>query len=143
MKNLSFSEKNNFIVKYKSGNCFSKDLELFKKYFPIHKLNNELARANSFTYDRLDGQMLYALLENISPEEILENREEKRVEGQVNAIIESIDQAKESETTETVTENPTIQETESTQEGSSAENLKVFEEKTFNKKKVNKKNSPQ
>jgi uncharacterized coiled-coil protein SlyX len=95
MENLSFAEKNNFVVKNKSGNYFSKDLELFKKHFPIHKLNNELARANSFTYDRLDGQMLYVLLEKIAPEEILKNREEKTVENPVKAIIESINQAKE------------------------------------------------
>jgi uncharacterized coiled-coil protein SlyX len=80
MEKISFAEKNNFVVKHKSGKHFSKDLELFKKYFPVHRLNNDLARANSFTYDRLDGQILYDLLEKVSPKKILENRVEKPIE---------------------------------------------------------------
>jgi predicted RNase H-like nuclease (RuvC/YqgF family) len=89
MKKLSFTEKNNFIVKHKSGRHFSKDLELFKKYLPVnHRLSNDLARANTHTFERLDGQMLYVLLDIISPEEILENRKEKPVEKVIPVISE-------------------------------------------------------
>ena len=49
-------------------------MELFKKHFPIHQLNNELARVNQFTRERLDAQMLYELLSIALPEEILQNR---------------------------------------------------------------------
>jgi chromosome segregation ATPase len=94
MKNLSFAEKNNFVIKHKNGKYFSKDLELFKKHFPIHRLNNELARANIYTHDRLDSQMLYVLLEKISPEEILENRIEKEYPPE-QALISNIEEAKE------------------------------------------------
>ncbi|MDR0681751.1 MAG: hypothetical protein LBG15_07890 [Dysgonamonadaceae bacterium] len=72
--NISFEEKNNFVVKEKSVQYFSTDLELFKKHFPTHRLNNELARANSFTYERLDGQMIYSLLDVVSKDAILKNR---------------------------------------------------------------------
>ena len=74
MRKIPFSEKNNFVVRNKKGDCFDKDLELFKKTFPSHRLNNSLARANQFTKESLDGQMLYLLLDKISPEDILKNR---------------------------------------------------------------------
>ncbi len=74
MKNVTFAEKNNLIIKHQSGQHFFKDLELFKKHFPAHELNTDLANANQFTYERLDGQMLYALLDTVSIQEILENR---------------------------------------------------------------------
>ncbi|MDR0829747.1 MAG: hypothetical protein LBN95_06515 [Prevotellaceae bacterium] len=73
-KKLDFPQKNNFVVKHKNKNYFSKDLELFKKHFPIHALNNPLNRANEFTREGLDGQMISILLEKVSPEEILQNR---------------------------------------------------------------------
>jgi flagellar motor protein MotB len=77
MKQISFAKKNNFIIRNKGIHHFSRDLELFKKHFPAHALNMELARANRFSYGNLDGQMLYFLLDEISPEEILENRKEQ------------------------------------------------------------------
>lgn len=77
MKKISFQEKNNLIVKHKNGEYFSKDLELFKKHCPGHALNNELAKANKFSYARLDGLMLSCLLDVISIEEILENRNQE------------------------------------------------------------------
>ena len=76
MRKLPFSEKNNFVVKNKSGAFFDKDIELFKRELPSHRLNNSLARANKFTKESLDGQMLYLLLDKISPDEILKNRED-------------------------------------------------------------------
>jgi hypothetical protein len=76
MNTLSFPQKNDLVVKHKSKEHFSKDLELFQKHFPSHRLMNDLARANEFTFDRLDGQMLYLLLEKIPMDEILKNRTE-------------------------------------------------------------------
>lgn len=78
MKKISFQEKNNLIVKHKNGEYFSKDLELFKKHCPGHTLNNELAKANKFSYARLDGLMLSYLLDIVSIENILENRKQEK-----------------------------------------------------------------
>ena len=75
MNDLSFSQKNDWVVKYKSKKYFDKDLELFKKYFSYGRLMNDLARANEFTFERLDGQILYLLVDKVSIEEILKNRE--------------------------------------------------------------------
>lgn len=78
MKKISFQEKNNLIVKHKNGEYFSKDLELFKKHCPGHALNNELAKANKFSYARLDGLMLSYLLDVVSIEDIMENRTQEK-----------------------------------------------------------------
>lgn len=78
MSNIKFSQKNNLIVKHKNGDYFSKDLELFKEHCPGHPLNTELSKANKFSYARLDGLMLSELLEIITIEEILENREQEK-----------------------------------------------------------------
>jgi hypothetical protein len=94
MKQISFSQKNSFIIRKKDSSHFSRDLELFKKHFPAHDLNTELARANRFSYGNLDGQMLYFLLDEVSPEKILENRKEQPAEQSSDAIIGSIEQAK-------------------------------------------------
>jgi len=75
MNNLQFSQKNDLVVKHKSKKHYSKDLELFKKYFPLNRLMNDLAQANEFTFERYDGQMLYMLLDKVSIEDILKNRE--------------------------------------------------------------------
>jgi len=77
MNTLSFSQKNDLVVKHKDKKGFWKDLELFKKHFPSHRLMNDLARANDFTCERLDGQMLYLLLDKLSVDNILKNREAK------------------------------------------------------------------
>lgn len=77
MRKISFAEKNSLVIRHKNKKFFFKDLELFNKYFPSHALTNELARANEFSYDRLDGQMLYELLSVVEMKEILENRTEK------------------------------------------------------------------
>lgn len=77
MKKLTFAEKNDLIVKHKGAASFDRDLELFKKYYPAHSLLKDLARANSFSFARLDGQMLGLLLDVASIDEILENREKE------------------------------------------------------------------
>ena len=77
MNKLSFSQKNDLVVKYKSKHHFGKDLELFKKHFPSNRLMNDLGRTNEFTFEKLDGQMLYLLLDKVSGQDILDNRETK------------------------------------------------------------------
>jgi uncharacterized coiled-coil protein SlyX len=74
MKKLSFIEKNNFVIRHKSAKYFSLDLDLFRRTYLTHKLNTDLARANLHTYERLDGQMLYVLLDALPPDAILANR---------------------------------------------------------------------
>lgn len=80
MKKITFAEKNSLIVKHQGKKHFYKDLELFKKHFPSHELNTDLANANQFSIERLDGQMLNELLSVIDIKEIIENRTEKEPE---------------------------------------------------------------
>jgi hypothetical protein len=72
---MNFAEKNNFVLNHTDGKQFFTDLELFKKHFPNDRLNNDLARANTITYHRLDGTILLRLLDKIPPDEILANRQ--------------------------------------------------------------------
>lgn len=88
---MKFTEKNNFIVKHTSKDHFYKDQELFKVHCPNSRIHADLKRVNSFNRKKLDGLMLWELLDKVSPEDILKNREEKPAE----IIIENIDQAKE------------------------------------------------
>ena len=75
MAKLSFPEKNNLIVMHKNKDLFHKDVVLFRKYFPHHKLNSQLASVNQFNQERLDGLMICELLDIISIDEILSNRQ--------------------------------------------------------------------
>jgi hypothetical protein len=72
---MKFETKNNFIVKHKNVKYFDADLILFKKVFPTHRLHDDLRRANDFNKHILDGKMLYELLNKVSPDDILKNRE--------------------------------------------------------------------
>jgi hypothetical protein len=74
MKKISFTEKNDFVLRHKGAKYFSLDLDLFRRHFPTHRLNTDLSRANLHTFERLDGQMLYVLLEVVGPEDILAAR---------------------------------------------------------------------
>ena len=91
MKNLSFPQKNDLVVKHKSKKYFSKDLELFQKHFLSNRLLNDLARANEFTFEKLDGQMLYLLLDKVSIDEILKNRIPSIEETPVSPILLDLD----------------------------------------------------
>lgn len=71
---MNFKEKNDFLVKYTSGEHFYKDYELFKIHCPNSRLHSDLKRVNSFNRKKLDGLMLWELLGKISSEEILNNR---------------------------------------------------------------------
>jgi hypothetical protein len=88
---MKFTEKNDFIVKNKKVEFFSKDLELFKKSCPNSRLHSDLKRLNSFNRSKLHGLMLVELLDKVDSENILKNREEKPTE----ILIENIEQAKE------------------------------------------------
>ena len=72
---MKFTEKNEFVSKHTSADHFSKDLELFKIHCPNNRLHADLKRVNSFNRQKLDGLMLWELLDKISPEKILKNRE--------------------------------------------------------------------
>lgn len=71
---LSFNEKNRLLVKLKNADYFYKDLELFKKYYPGHSLNNELANVTKFSKGRLSEQVILLLLDKVAYDTILENR---------------------------------------------------------------------
>ena len=88
---MKFTEKNDFIVKNKKGEYFSKDLDLFKKNCPNSRLHSDLKSLNSFNRSKLHGLILGELLDKVNPDDILKNREEKPVD----VMIDNIDQAKE------------------------------------------------
>lgn len=92
MKKITFAEKNDLIVKHKGSAFFDKDLELFKKHYAAHVLLKDLARANSFSFARLDGQMLALLLDVSSIDEILENRNKEPEKPIVAKTIDEIKQ---------------------------------------------------
>ncbi|KAA6348450.1 hypothetical protein EZS27_004050, partial [termite gut metagenome] len=74
---MDFIKKNNFIVKHRSIEFFDRDLDLFHKHLPYSKLDMELRRVNSYNRLKLDEKMLFELLEKVTPEEVLQNREKK------------------------------------------------------------------
>ena len=161
MKKLSFTEKNNFVLRHKGAKHFSPDLDLFRRTFLTHKLNTELARANLHTYDRLDGQMLYILLDALPPDHILANR---------NGTLPAPDEAKTSVPNpanpavaeELKTLNQRVDDLEKSSELNSDEiaglrsslddsetsiedlqsSIEELEKKAFNKKKASAKSSP-
>jgi hypothetical protein len=95
MRKITFAEKNSLIVKHHGKEYFYKDLELFKKHLPSHELNTELANANRFSIERLDGQMLNELLNIIGIDEILDNRQVKKPEPTPEPLeVKTIDDVK-------------------------------------------------
>lgn len=91
---MKFTEKNDFLVKHTSEKHFSKDLELFKVHCPNSKLHTDLKRINSFNCKKLDGLMLWELLDKVSPEEILKNRDIEAIQ-EIIEIIDTIEGVKE------------------------------------------------
>ena len=71
---MDFIKKNNLVVKHKDANCFEKDLELFKVHCPKSNLHSQIKRVNSFNKHILDSQMLYELLDKVTIEVIINNR---------------------------------------------------------------------
>ena len=90
---MKFQEKNDFLVKHKSEEHYDSDLKLFKEHCPNSRLHSDLKRANSFNRKKLNGDMLWELLDKISAEEILKNRGEIIVPVE-DVIIETLEQAK-------------------------------------------------
>lgn len=72
--NITFGEKNDFVVDNTSAEYFEKDAELYSKTLPTSRLIPELARVNQFNKKELDGRMLMEMLDFVTPVEILENR---------------------------------------------------------------------
>jgi hypothetical protein len=87
---MKFTEKNDYIVKYKSGKFFQQDYDLFIKHCPNSRLHGDLKKVNSFNKGILDGQMLFELLDKVSLKEILENREVKFIKPE-EKVLETLD----------------------------------------------------
>jgi hypothetical protein len=85
-----FTTRNDQIVRLKNSAFFDKDLELFKKTFRIHSLFNQLANVNQFNKAKLDCLMVTALLDEVTEEEILENRTQEKQPEPEPKTIESI-----------------------------------------------------
>jgi hypothetical protein len=157
MKKLSFTEKNSFVLRHRSAKYFSLDLDLFRRHYLTHRLNSDLARANMHTYERLDGQMLYVLLDSVPPEEILAGRNPvaeppakpgSENPGPENQEIEALKQRMDELEESGEVNRDEIDELRSSLEDSetSIEKLQSIieelEKKAFRKKKANRKNSP-
>lgn len=85
-----FTTRNDQIVRLKNPDFFDKDLELFKKTFRTHPLFNQLANVNQFNKAKLDCLMVTALLDEVTEEEILENRTKEKQPELEPKTIESI-----------------------------------------------------
>ena len=97
-KKYSIKEKQGWVAKLTDIDNFDADLDLFKTKFPTHNLNRDLARVNKVTKPRLCSGMIYHLLDVVSAEEIIANREAKSESGEQKpeeVIIENAEQAKE------------------------------------------------
>lgn len=71
----TFEEKNRIIIQIASASNFEKDKDLFFKHCSKPKLEKDINRANEFTFAKVDAQMLNELLNYLTLEEILANRE--------------------------------------------------------------------
>jgi len=139
---MDFIKKNDFIVKHKKKEHFDSDLELFKKHCPNSKLHDSLKRVNSFNKSILDGQMLYELLDKVSPEEILKFRGVSEeivpvIPDKVNALKNSA----ESNDDEIQNLQEALSETESSI-GALETEVEALKKTPTSKKKVSTKNSP-
>ena len=97
-KKYSIKEKQGWVAKLTDIDNFDADLDLFKTKFPTHNLNRDLARVNKVNKQRLSSNMIYHLLDVVSAEEIIANREAKSESGEQKpeeVIIENAEQAKE------------------------------------------------
>lgn len=123
MEKLTISEKSELTQKLIDGRFFYEDLELFKDKLPYSKLNTELAYVNAYNQDRLHGQIIYNLLDEVSEKEIKSNRKKKadklkaaaEAEKQVEANTET-EETQEAETQEAETQVDANAETEETQQ---------------------------
>jgi uncharacterized coiled-coil protein SlyX len=164
---MKFTEKNSFLVRHTSGEHFSSDMELFKVHCPNSRLHIDLKRENSFNRKKLDGLMLWELLEKVSPEEILKNREktageatvkpekselennpesnEKEEDEKLNALEDRIKALEESNdfNEDEISGLQSELEDKDTSIEELQEKIESLEKKAFNKKKASRKNSQQ
>lgn len=70
----TFEEKNQIIQSLAGAKHFEKDRVLFLQHCSNSKLERDLKKANQFTYLDLDARMICDLLNHVSEETILMNR---------------------------------------------------------------------
>jgi hypothetical protein len=70
----SISERSAIAKNLLNKKVFNADIVLFRNIFPGSRVNNDLRNINKYNEERLQKQVLYALLEKISEDEIHENR---------------------------------------------------------------------
>ena len=134
---MKFQEKNEFVVKHTSDVNYSQDLELFKEHCPNSRLHTDLKRVNSFNKKKLDGLMLWELLDKVTPADILKNR---GVE--ISPMKEETATTSAEETATTSTEETTTTSAEETATTSAEETATTSTEK-IKKKEVSKRSSQQ
>ena len=71
---MDILKKNDFIVKHSGVKHFERDLELFQKHCPNSTLHRDLRRVNTFNKVTLSKQILYELLDKVTPDVIFDNR---------------------------------------------------------------------
>ena len=91
---MDFTKKNDFVVRNKDAKHFEQDMKLFKEHCPTSRLYSDLKRSNKWNRTILDGHMLFELLDKVTPEEILKNREVKSEEPKKPNTVDSIDDIK-------------------------------------------------
>jgi hypothetical protein len=72
---MDFIAKNNFIVRHATADHFDADFALFEKTFPKSRLIDSLKLAQPYNKKSLDERMLFELLDNVSAETVLNNRD--------------------------------------------------------------------
>ena len=77
MKQISFSEKNDFCTQHqtKDQSKYEADLKLYTKIFPKSRNIPSFVAANEFERYNYDGRMLLEMLDYVCKEAILENRD--------------------------------------------------------------------
>lgn len=74
LREIPFTEKNDFIQREAKSIHFDQDLKLFKKVFPNHGLIPELENKDPYVAQNLYERMLLTLLQARTPEDILSAR---------------------------------------------------------------------
>ena len=91
-KVLTISERGELAQQLQSNEHFYTDIKLYNEFFPGSKLSSQLAKANEHNMPSLHSRMLYDLLSQVDPKDVLNNR--KPVELQ---IVEKTDAEKKEE----------------------------------------------
>lgn len=70
-----FEQKNEIIIRISGSENFERDKELFLSNCSNPKLERDLKKANQFTFAALDARMISELLNSVTEQTILSNRE--------------------------------------------------------------------